>query len=150
MTLDEAGTKFGNAIAELASTQVEDNLLTTLDLIGFVKLRLAEGGGRADGSAFSDYSPIYSKVRAAKGLKVSDKDFNVTGQLYASIKPEVKAVAFGKIEIDINVRGSENELKVIGQISRDGNILTPSPSEISDAIVANTKRRFERVRQLFE
>mgnify|MGYP001612209849 CR=1 FL=1 len=149
MTLDEAETTFKNAIQQLAESQVEDNLLTALDMLAGVKLRLAEGGGRADGSAFSDYSPIYSKVRATKGLKISDKDFNVTGQLYASMKPDVKSVNFGEVRIDLTVRGSDNEIKVIGQLKRDGNILEPSPAEILDAIEANKKRRFERARNLF-
>lgn len=149
MSLDDAQKNFGRLVAELARTQVDDNLLTALDLQAFVKLRLAEGGGRADGSAFSDYSPIYAKKRAAKGLKISDKDFNVTGQLYASMKPDVKSVNFGEVRIDLTVRGSDNELKVLGQIKRDGNILTPSPSEIKDATDANTRRRVERAQQLF-
>lgn len=118
-------------------------------MIAFVKLRLADGGGKADGGQFTDYSPIYSKQRQSKGLQVSHKDFNVTGQLYASIQPQIKAVELGKVEVDIVPRGADNQAKVAGQIKRDGNILQPSPAEIQDATQAHEQRRFARAQKLF-
>lgn len=149
MTIDAHISSLRLALAELAATQVEDCLLTSLDMIAFVNLRLAEGGGKAGGGQFTDYSPIYSKQRQSKGLQVSHKDFNVTGQLYASIQPEVKAVELGKVEVDILPRGLDNQMKVVGQIKRDGNILQPSPAEIQDATKAHEQRRFARAQKLF-
>ena len=149
MTLGEHSTQLEAAIAELAKSQVQDCLLTTLDMIAGVKLRLAENGGNSEGGAFTDYSPIYAKTRAKKGLQQDFKDFNVTGQLYASIQPEVKGVSFGVVEVDIVPRGQNNEAKVAGQLKRDGNILMPNAQEIQDATDAHTRRRFERAAQIF-
>lgn len=150
MTLDEHAAQLRAAIAELAQTQVNDALQTTLDMVGFLKLRLAEGGGNADGGQFSDYSPIYSKARQKRGLQVGHKDFNVTGQLYASIQPEITGIEFGVVAVDIVPRGQDNQNKVAGQIKRDGNILQPSAQEIQDATDAHTRRRVERARKIFE
>ena len=149
MTVDDAENRLKSALAQLAETQVRDCLLTTLDMIAFVKLRLAEGGGNSRGGAFTDYSPIYGKVRKEKGLQVAFKDFNVTGQLYASIKPEVKAVSLGVVEVDIIPRGIDNNDKVRGQLKRDGNILYPTEAEIDDAIQAHTQRRVAQFKKLF-
>ena len=150
MTLDEHQAKLKGVLVELARTQVGDALLTSLDMIAFVKLRLAEGGGNSQGGQFTDYSPIYSKRRQEKGLQVAHKDFNVTGQLYASIQPQVKAASLGVVEVDIIPRGADNQMKVIGQLKRDGNILQPSQQEIDDATQAHQQRRFERASRLFE
>lgn len=151
MTIDEAEITFKNAIQKLAESQLADCQLTTLDMIGFIKLRLAEGGGNADGGQFTDYSTVYGKVRQAKGLQVNFKDFNVSGRLYASIRPNVKSATFGRVEIDIVPSGADNELKVAGQFKREGgNILYPSPQEIQDATDAHTKRRLEAAQKLFE
>ena len=150
MTLDEHMAKLKAGLADLARTQVQDALLTTQDMIGFVKLRLAEGGGNARGSQFTDYSPIYSKKRAEKGLQTSFKDFNVTGRLYASILPEVKATQLGEVHVDIVPRGADNQAKAAGQLKRDGNILEPSQTEINDATQAHQSRRFARAQQIFE
>lgn len=137
------------AVTELAKTQAEDALLTSLDLIALVKLRLAEQGTRADGSNFSDYSPIYSKTRQKKGLQVDKKDFNVTGQLYASMKPELTAEQIGRVEVKLTVRGSDNQMKVIGQMKREGgSILEPSPDELREAAIAQTRRRVKRLTEL--
>ncbi len=150
MTLDQGTERIQRLLSELAETQVGDALLTTLDMIAFVKLRLAENGGNSQGGQFTDYSPIYAKKRAGKGLQQQFKDFNVTGQLYASIKPEVKAQRLGVVEVDIVPRGTDNEAKVAGQFKREGgNILRPSQQEINDAIQAHTKRRLDRVKKLF-
>lgn len=149
MSIDEHTTKLEKALADLAKTQVQDCLLTTLDMIGFVKLRLAENGGNASGGQFTDYSPIYAKKRAEKGLQKDFKDFNVTGQLYASIQPEIKAVELGKVEVSIVPRGADNQAKIAGQLNRDGNILEPSPAEIKDATDAHTRRRLDRAKQIF-
>lgn len=149
MTIDAHIGSLRSALAELAKTQVEDCLLTTLDMIAFVKLRLAEGGGNSGGGQFSDYSPIYSKRRQEKGLQVGYKDFNVTGQLYASIQPEIRAAELGKVEVDIIPMGADNQAKVAGQIKRDGNILEPSQNEIQDATKAHEERRFTRAQKIF-
>lgn len=150
MTLDEHAAQLQNAIAELAKTQVEDCTLTTLDIIAGVKLRLAENGGNSEGAQFTDYSPIYGKQRAKRGLQQNFKDFNFSGRLYASIQPEVKGVSFGVVEVDIVPRGQDNEAKVAGQMRREnGNILTPNAQEIQDATDAHTRRRFERAAQIF-
>ena len=150
MSIDEHMAKLKAGLADLARTQVQDAVLTTQDMIGFVKLRLAEGGGNARGSQFTDYSPIYSKKRAEKGLQTGFKDFNVTGRLYASILPEVKATQLGEVHVDIVPRGADNQAKVAGQFAREKtNILTPSPSEIADATQAHQSRRFARAQQIF-
>lgn len=150
MTLDEHSAQLQNALAELAKTQVDDCLATSLDLIAFAKLRLAEGGGNFDGNQFTDYSPIYAKTRAKKGLQTGFKDFNVSGQLYASMHPEVKGVSLGVVEVNIAPRGSDNEAKLAGQLKREGgNVFYPTAAEIQDATDAHEKRRFERVRQIF-
>ena len=150
MSIDEHMAKLRAGLADLARTQVQDAVLTTQDMIGFVKLRLAEGGGNASGSQFTDYSPIYSKKRAEKGLQTGFKDFNVTGRLYASILPEVKATQLGEVHVDIVPRGADNQAKVAGQLNRDGNILEPSQTEINDATQAHQSRRFARAQQIFE
>lgn len=150
MSIDEHMAKLKAGLADLARTQVQDAVLTTQDMIGFVKLRLAEGGGNASGSQFTDYSPIYSKKRAEKGLQTGFKDFNVTGRLYASILPEVKATQLGEVHVDIVPRGADNQAKVAGQLNRDGNILEPSQTEINDATQAHQSRRFARAQQIFE
>ena len=150
MSIDEHMAKLRAGLADLARTQVQDALLTTQDMIGFVKLRLAEGGGNARGSQFTDYSPIYSKKRAEKGLQTGFKDFNVTGRLYASILPEVKATQLGEVHVDIVPRGADNQAKVAGQLKHDGNILEPSQTEINDATQAHQSRRFARAQQIFE
>lgn len=150
MSIDEHMAKLKAGLADLARTQVQDAVLTTQDMIGFVKLRLAEGGGNASGSQFTDYSPIYSKKRAEKGLQTGFKDFNVTGRLYASILPEVKATQLGEVHVDIVPRGSDNQAKVAGQLKLDGNILEPSQAEINDATQAHQSRRFARAQQIFE
>ncbi len=150
MSIDEHMAKLRAGLADLARTQVQDALLTTQDMIGFVKLRLAEGGGNARGSQFTDYSPIYSKKRAEKGLQTGFKDFNVTGRLYASILPEVKATQFGEVHVDIVPRGADNQAKVAGQLKHDGNILEPSQTEINDATQAHQSRRFARAQQIFQ
>lgn len=150
MTLDEHGKFLEGAIAELARTQVDDCLLSTLDLIAGVKLRLAENGGNSEGGSFTDYSPIYAKTRAKKGLQQDFKDFNVTGQLYASIQPEVKGVSFGVVEVDIVPRGADNQAKVGGQFKREGgNILYPTDQGIQDTTDAHSQRRLARAQQIF-
>ena len=149
MTVDDAENRLKSALAQLAETQVQDCLLTTLDMIAFVKLRLAEDGGRADGSDFTFYSVKHSITRTNKGLQIAYKDFNMTGQLYASIKPEVKAVSLGVVEVDIIPRGIDNNDKVRGQLKRDGNILYPTEAEIDDAIQAHTQRRVAQFKKLF-
>lgn len=148
MTIDEHIGFLNRAIVELGKTQAEDALLSTLDLIGLIKLRLAEQGTRADGSAFSDYSPIYGKVRQSKGLQTGRKDFNVTGQLYNSIRPEITGQSVGEVRASITVRGSDNQLKVKGQIKRDGVIIEPSKGEVLEIINIHTPRRFARAQQL--
>lgn len=148
MSLDDHIKKMEAATAALAQTQVEDSLLTTLDMIALVKLRLASEGKRADGSDFTDYNPIYAQKRQGRGLRTGFKDFNVTGRLYASIQPEIGANGGGKVEAFIIARGAENEVKVAGQIKRDGNILQPSQSEVREATLAHSRRRIQRANDL--
>lgn len=143
-SLDDHINKIKSATSELERTQVDDAILTTLDLIALVKLRLAEEGKRADGSSFSDYNPIYAGRREDKGLQVDRKDFNFTGRLYASIQPEVGVNAAGTVEVFIAPKGKDNEAKVAGQIKRDGNILQPSETEIREATAAHSQRRINR------
>jgi len=135
--------------ARLADTQVDDALTSTLDMIGLVKLRLAEQGLSASGAPFTDYNPIYAQKRKDKGLQVGHKDFNVTGELYRSIKPEISAQSIGTIQVDITVRGTDNQVKVRGQVKRDGFILQPSPSEIQTVALAQSRRRIQRAQDLF-
>lgn len=151
MTLSEHQAKLNRAATELVGTQLEDALLTTLDIIGLVKLRLASEGKRADGSDFSDYNPIYARQRDKKGLQTSMKDFNVTGRLYASIQPEVLSTQPGNVQVGIVPRGGDNEVKVAGQTKREGgNILQPSPDEIREATLAHSKRRIDRALALIK
>jgi hypothetical protein len=127
----------------------EDALLTTLDVIALVKLRLASGENK-DGGRFSDYSTLYAQKRANSGLQTEFKDFNVSGRLYASILPEaVEREQPGETQVDIIVKGEDNENKVAGQFKRDGNIIEPSESEISDTVDAWSKRRINRANSLF-
>lgn len=148
MTLDAHILVLERATKELAASQVDDNLLSTLDMIALIKIRWADQGLRADGSNFSDYTEPYAKKRQKLGLKVSAKDFNVTGELYRSIRPEVKSNGFGEVQIDIVPRG-DNQLKVAGQFKKDGNILEPSPNEIQEVTLAHSRRRITRAQQLF-
>lgn len=151
MNLNEAESKFNRLIEELAKSQVNDALATSLDIIAFVKLRVAEGGGNSEGGQFTDYSTIYSKKRQEKGLQVGFKDFNVTGQLYASIHPNVKSVKFGEVQLDITARGVDNQMKIAGQFAREkGHIFYPTQQEITDAIDAHTKRRVAAAQKLFQ
>lgn len=136
----------GRLKSKLDSTRDDDALLTSLDAIALLKLRLAEGES-ADGSPFSDYSKDYEDFRREKGLQTGAKDFNVTGQLYASIQPEVVASSSGSTEVAISPRGEENKAKVRGANHYKGDIVIAlSESELDEVFEAWKRRRQNRVR----
>jgi hypothetical protein len=148
MSIDEHIEKLRRFRDELVETQVEDALLSTLDAIALLKLRLASGEN-STGGQFSDYSTLYSNQRADRGLQTGVKDFNVSGQLYISILPEVVSSEPGTVHVDVVPRGNDNQNKVKGQFKRDGNILLPSKDEIKDVTVAYSRRRIVRINSLF-
>lgn len=147
-TLKEHIATLENAIATLAVEQVNLSLQTTLDGIAFLKQRLAQGEN-ADGGRFSDYGELYAMERQGRGLQADRKDFNVTGQLYASIQPELTASNADQVRVNIVPKGRENELKVAGAAHYKGDIvLALSDSEITDMVALHEARVSRKVDEL--
>lgn len=148
MTIDEHIKLLEEITVELAATQLDDALLSSLDLSALLKLRLARGEN-ADGGRFTDYSDLYAKERQSKGLQTGRKDFNVTGQLYASIQPEVASSTFGNVQVNITAKGEDNQLKVRGARHYKGDeVLEVSESEINEVARLHSQRRIERAANL--
>lgn len=128
---------------ELEATKEQDALVSSLDAIAVMKLRLAEGES-PDGGPFTDYSLPYAKVRQQKGLRTDRKDFNVTGRLYASIQPEVRSASADGVTVAIAPKGQDNRDKVRGAASRGDRVVGLSEQEVKEVLAMHTERRRKR------
>lgn len=89
-----------------------------------------------DGTPYSDYTTAYAKQLEKRGRPTDKKRFNDHGNLYASLYSEVVSADVGNLVVSVRVRGEENQNKVKGQFSKDGDIMQLSPDRIKDIIDA--------------
>lgn len=148
MAFDAHINRLKKVLEELQAAQVEHSLLSNLDLIGLLKLRLAKGQN-AQGGRFTDYSDIYAKERREAGLQTQFKDFNVSGRLYASIQPEVISESNNRIETAITAKGQDNQLKIRGaRHYRGDEVLEISADEIATVTRLHAGRINDKLNQL--
>jgi hypothetical protein len=131
--------------AELLRTRSQDAVLSALDLLALVKLRINRKGENSEGSNFTPYSKDYKKERVKRGAQVAYKDFNVTGRLQANIAPQIENETANTTTVSIGARSKENRDKLAGQFKRDGNILTPNKTEIELLKKVYATRRKKRI-----
>ena len=147
-------------VGDLARTQAADAAATSQDVMGLVKLRLAQRGTDSMGDQFSDYSDDYASYRRSRGRQSAVKDFNFTGELYRSIHVRVAPIRLGVVQTLIGPRGRDNRQKLRGQIVIEmkkrgvllprANPIYPSRKDIETAKKAYEKRRIKRIRAALE
>lgn len=126
-------------VQNLLESQPNRVLVVAQDVIAQVNARRNERGMDADGGMYSPYTPAYADTRKAKGRQTAIKDFNDTGALNRSIYPRITDKRFAVVEVTVEPRGSDNQIKVVGAYGtekrrrsasdRAANILAPSKAE---------------------
>lgn len=136
-----------NTIAELARTQVEDALLSTLDGKALVQLRIQTTGQDSDGGEFAGYSQIYAvEGREKLGYQSGYFDMTRKGEYWRDVKPTVQVQSFGYVRVLLGPTRQDNINKALGQIDKRGNILELSASERKIVLDAHAKRRAARIK----
>lgn len=105
-------------------------LITALDLIALVKLRIQTEGRDANNQSFVPYTLPYAKDRQNFGAQTGFVDFTRTGRMWASIRPEIIEDTIEKTVVEIKSRTAEGQAKLNGQFKKRGNILLPTNEEI--------------------
>jgi hypothetical protein len=134
--------------ATLLRTRANDCLLSALDLLALVKLRIQRKGENSEGNKFSPYTKPYAKFRKDRGAQTEYKDYNVTGRLSANITPLIESDTPQETVVSIGARSDDNRAKLAGATKKDGNILTPSKSEIALLQKVYAQRRIKRLNKL--
>ena len=140
MTADEFIVQSRAALVLLNQNRPAETLRLALDLKALVQLRIQRSGRDFTGSRFAAYSPAYSLKRKDKGRQVGYVDLTDTGRMWNNVQPRLIASDSDTTTIIVGASDQQNKNKLLGQVKKRGNVLTPSDSEIADARAANIAR----------
>ena len=133
-------------LRQLEQNRPAECLRIALDLLALVRLRIQTTGTDYTGKRFAPYDPSYAVYgRQARGYQSNFVDFTRTGQLWASIRPEIIEATPERVVVEIKSRTSDKQQILDSQAGRPrrdprGNILIPSEGERAQLNAWNTAR----------
>lgn len=130
----------------MKQAQAEDALLTGLDAVALMKSRVQQQGLNSESQQFEDYTPDYSRQRKNEGYQVAYVDFTKTGEMYASVTPQVIQADATGATVEIKARTQGNQNKINGQFKKRGNILLNTGEELQILGRAHAERQINRIR----
>jgi len=146
MTPQEYKRRVAEVRKRLHEERPAETLRVANELLTQVKERIIGSGRNYQGNPFASYNPIYAKRRDEAGRQTQYVDFEFTGRMWASIRPEVTLNTPTTTEVTIKASNQGDQDKLNGQFRKRGNILRPTEQEIEFARQANA----DRIRELIQ
>lgn len=133
---------------ELIENTAKDALLSSLDMLALVKLRVQTRGKDFEEKAFRPYSARRKAERQDRGAQTDFVDFTLTGRLWNNIQPIVKSESAGEVKIVVGATSADNEEKLLNNLKYRPLITRPTLKEILILRKIHEKRRFARIKNL--
>ena len=110
----------------------------TLNLKALMQRRIQTKGFSSKEKKFSPYSEGYKKQRAKAGYQVKHVDITRTGEMWSSIRPEIKSSLFSA-SVTLRASGALNIKKMAAFVKHRSNPLNPTKKEID--LISNLNKR---------
>lgn len=131
-------------LVKMTEERRRDAILTALDAIALVQLRIRTEGKDADGADFVPYDPVYEKSKFAE-FNNSFVDFTRTGSMLNSLTPEIIEETIEFIRVEIKPNNQSDQTKLNAHEKKWGNILRLSEEELQFVLQAWRDRRLKHL-----
>lgn len=128
--------RLAKARINFAKLAVKAVMQVAIDLNAKIADRVQNEGKNAEGEDFGTYATMTQEYKKKKGHDLApfpQVNFTDTGQMFNSIRPEIKKQSNSEIVVEISAHGAFNKFKMDKNADRFGTIIEASPDELKEA-----------------